>query len=310
MIGVNCVVFVFLVFVDAAGLKHLIHEMSNLRMMWSDGWLLELHAPVSGSFHVYFSHDALSESTVKMLSIRLQKLVPTAEIFIHMDGMKDGSMLETNVVESDLFVAMITDNYLGYASCRRELVTALHHKKQMLLLLDAGTKTGATRPMNASLLRVQLSLMDEEAYCTQKEHNAAERLIKVIESGSMEHLKKKDLADLLALLQVPCPDLSSVVQLRVTRTRCTRTVVSCMPFVTLTTRPHHADVEESRQGDPEAADDVPRRRRAEQVDGPHDAGVRYARLGPRAEGGGQQRQVGPVREAAPGQAFAYLAHQV
>ena len=40
MIGVNCVVFVFLVFVDAAGLKHLIHEMSNLRMVWSDGWLL------------------------------------------------------------------------------------------------------------------------------------------------------------------------------------------------------------------------------------------------------------------------------
>ena len=194
--------FVFLVFVDAAGLKHLIHEMSNVRMLWSDGWLVELHAPVSGSFHVYLSYDALSEQAMKMLCVRLESLVPTCDIFIHTKGMKDGSMLETNVAESDLFVAMVTDKYFNFANCRRELVTALHGKKPMLLLLDAGSKGGDTRPMTADALRVQLTSLDEEADCTQKEHNAAERLIKVIESGSMEHLKKKELADLLVLLQV------------------------------------------------------------------------------------------------------------
>ena len=203
MIGVNCVVFVAMFVIDAVGLSHMVHEMSDLRMMWSDGWLLDLHAPVAGSFHAFLSHDAISEKTMQMLEIRLEKLIPTCNVFIHTDGMKDGSMIETNVIESDVFVAMVNDTYLNYANCRRELVAALHAKKKMILLLDAGSKSGDTRPVTAETLRLQLELLDERPEFTDQERRAAERLIKVVESGSMEHLKKKELSDLLGIIQGP-----------------------------------------------------------------------------------------------------------
>ena len=57
--------------------------------------------------------------------------------------------------------------------------------------------------MTADSLRVTLTHLDEEGVCSQKEHNAAERLIKTIESGSTEHLKKKELNDLLVQMQEP-----------------------------------------------------------------------------------------------------------
>ena len=127
-------------------------------------------------------------------------------------------MLETNVMESDLFVAMITNDYLNFANCRKELTTALHNKKLMILLLDAGASKGDTKPMTAKELRVHLSRLDEEVgEFTQKEHNAAERLIKVIESGSMEHLKKKELSDLLKLLQACHPSSSPQPCLRISQ---------------------------------------------------------------------------------------------
>jgi hypothetical protein len=82
-------------------------------------------------------------------------------------------------------------------------VTAIHNKKKIVLLLNAGSKTGDTKPLTADKLRVQLSRLDEEGACTQIEHNAAERLIQTVESGSTEHLKKKELNDLLVKLQEP-----------------------------------------------------------------------------------------------------------
>ena len=82
-------------------------------------------------------------------------------------------------------------------------MTAIHNKKPIILLLNGGKKRGATKPVSADNLRVALAHIDEEGTCTQKEHNAAERLIKTIESGSTEHLKKKELNDLLVKLQEP-----------------------------------------------------------------------------------------------------------
>ena len=59
---------------------------------------------------------------MSFLKVRLSTCVPSCDMFIHTDGMKDGSMIEQYVLESDIFVAMITDDYLDYANCRRELV--------------------------------------------------------------------------------------------------------------------------------------------------------------------------------------------
>ena len=53
--------------------------------------------------------------------------MPGFDLFIHRDGMKDGTMVETYVMESDVFVAMVTDDYLDYANCRRELVSDAPH---------------------------------------------------------------------------------------------------------------------------------------------------------------------------------------
>ena len=86
---------------------------------------------------------------------------------------------------------------------RTHKVTAIHNKKPILLLLNAGSKKGDTKPLTADKMREQLNRLDEEGVCSQKEHNAAERLIKVIESGSTEHFKKKELNDLLVQLQEP-----------------------------------------------------------------------------------------------------------
>ena len=213
-----------------------------------------MHDAVSGQYHAYLSHDALTEEQMVYLKLKMQTMVPGCDIYTHMDGMKDQSMIESNVMESDVFVAFVTEGYLKYHNCRRELVTlppsashvpvwlrpcslrrlfpashapwplpvhplflrcprtgchaskkvtAIHSKKPMILLTDGGPLRGAKKPVTAEALRAVLSHVDEEGVCSVKEHNACERLIATIETGSTEHLKKKELNDLLVKLQEP-----------------------------------------------------------------------------------------------------------
>ena len=49
VLGLNLILFVYLGFVDAAGIKHIAHEMSDVRLMWTDGFLLHMHDAVSGN---------------------------------------------------------------------------------------------------------------------------------------------------------------------------------------------------------------------------------------------------------------------
>ena len=90
----------------------------------TDGFLLHMHDAVSGQFHAYLSHDALTEEQMVYLKLKMQTMVPGCDIYTHIDGMKDQSMIESNVIESDVFVAFVTEGYLKYSNCRRELVTA------------------------------------------------------------------------------------------------------------------------------------------------------------------------------------------
>ena len=83
-----------------------------------------MHDAVSGQFHAYLSHDALTEEQMVYLKLKMQTMVPGCDIYTHIDGMKDQSMIESNVIESDVFVAFVTEGYLKYSNCRRELVTA------------------------------------------------------------------------------------------------------------------------------------------------------------------------------------------
>lgn len=151
---------------------------------------------LADGYHVFLSHDPFAETTMMHIKTTLTTLVPSCTVFLLKDDLKDASLLEAHVRESDVFVAMITDTYLAAAHCRRELVAAIEAKKPMLLLLDSGPRSGSGC-VTVHELRAQLDRLDRSGNCSKEQHNASERLIAMLEDGSSEHMKKKDLDDVL-----------------------------------------------------------------------------------------------------------------
>lgn len=143
LLAFNCTAFLYVLYTSFGGLKRLWREMSNERLLWSDGRPIVLERPrYADGKHVFLSADPYVESQAIAIKSSLTTLVPSCEVFLHRDDMRDSSNLEMYVKESDVFVAIITSNYLSISSCRRELVAAVDAQKPVVLLVDSGAMRG------------------------------------------------------------------------------------------------------------------------------------------------------------------------
>jgi hypothetical protein len=200
LVIVNCMGFAFMLRIFVRAILRLRREFSIKHLTWSDsGAPVRLEPPrAGGGFHVFLSQDPFADSGTAELKSTLSALVPSCEVFLHSEHMRDMSHLERYVSDSDVFVAVLSRDYLGTANCRRELVAALHAKKPMVVIVDTDPEQGGSS-INVHEMRAQLEALD--AYtCPTEQHRAAERMIATLESMSGDHLVQKRLDTLLGEL--------------------------------------------------------------------------------------------------------------
>ena len=76
---------------------------------------------------------------------QLQILIPTIKIWLDVDELDDVGRLEECVGASMCFAIFLSKNYFKSKSCRRELATALHSGKPMIVVHESDVaKGGAT----------------------------------------------------------------------------------------------------------------------------------------------------------------------
>jgi hypothetical protein len=200
LVLVNSMAFVFMLRIFVRAILRLRREFKIKHLTWSStGAPVRLEPPrAGGGFHVFLSQDPFADSGTTELKSILSALVPTCEVFLHSEHMRDMSHLERYVSDSDVFVAVLTRDYLGTAHCRRELVAAIEAKKPMIVIVDADPEQGGVS-INVHEMRAQLEALDGYT-CPAEQHRAAERMIATLESMSGDHLVQKRLDTMLGEL--------------------------------------------------------------------------------------------------------------
>jgi hypothetical protein len=168
---INMIAPVYILEMAVRGVRRMLLEMKVERLLWSsDGHHVSLLEPTAPhGQHVFLSHDPSDDSQAARIKSSLVALVPEVQVFLHRENMADISKLEDYVRDCDVFVALVTDNYIRAASCRRELVAAVAAKKPVIVLQDMGP-AGGKGPVTANDLTGQLDRVD----CDTEQHDAIE----------------------------------------------------------------------------------------------------------------------------------------
>ena len=83
----------------------------------------------------------------------LTLMLPECRAFLDVDNLKEISMLETYIDQSDVICIFLTRSYISSANCMRELVAAVKAGKQLVVVVETDEEKGAPTEVKRPLTK-------------------------------------------------------------------------------------------------------------------------------------------------------------
>jgi hypothetical protein len=117
-----------------------VHSLTRVPMLrlHTTGRRPELSLAAGCKWHLFISHNWDNQDVAATVKRQLQFLLPSIQVFLDVDNMRNIDLLEAYVGESAAVLVLLgSPRYWASANCKREVRASMEREKPLVLLHDA-----------------------------------------------------------------------------------------------------------------------------------------------------------------------------